>query len=112
MRNFLAFLGAVVVVFLGAGYYLGWYKIDREASTAGHSRLQVDIDQDKIGKDVKSGADKVKNVIDKNAPDAKVPDSKPLSSIDPQEEEKKVEKKVVGGFVDLVKDGWLAPDKK
>jgi len=33
MRNFLAFPGrGAFVAFLGVGYYLGWYKIDREPS--------------------------------------------------------------------------------
>jgi hypothetical protein len=125
MRNFLAFLGAAIVAFLGVGYYLGWYKIDREPSTPGHSRLQVDIDQDKIGKDVKNGADKVKSAIDKNTTSDPAPaaDTKPISGINPAApfaptDPKSVtlqdgKKKVAEGVADLITDGWFsAPDKK
>jgi hypothetical protein len=65
MKNTLALIGAAVVVFLGLGLYLGWYTFKREPASPGHTRLQVDINQDKIGKDVKTGADKVKEAIDK-----------------------------------------------
>ena len=83
MRNTLAFVGAAVVAFLGLGYYLGWYNIVREPSASGHSRLQVDIDRDKIGKDVKKGVEdggeQIKELLDKNAPEKPAaPTIKPL----------------------------------
>jgi hypothetical protein len=72
MRNLLAFIGAAILTFLGLGWYLGWYNIVRQPSDTGHSRLEVDINQDKISKDVQKGAqeggNKVKEVFDKNAP--------------------------------------------
>lgn len=65
MKNFLAILGAAVLIFLGLGWYLGWYAVKRDPN---QSRLQVDINQEKISKDVqagvKKGADKVQDIID------------------------------------------------
>src|SRR5260221_13198843 len=86
MRNFLAFVGAAILVLLGLGWYLGWYSITPEKVGQGQTRLQVDINQDKAGKDVQQGlqkgADKVKEIIDKNGQnkpaDPNVPDSGPL----------------------------------
>ena len=124
MRNFLAFLGAAILTLLGVGWYLGWYKIERQPSTPGHPRLQVDIDQDKIGKDVKKGAEKVKDAIDKNTSDPAAPaDKKPVSGIDPSAPFAPVDpksvssrdgkRKVAEGVADLIADGWFAPpDKK
>jgi len=124
MRNFLAFLGAAILTLLGVGWYLGWYKVDRQPSTPGHSRLQVDIDQDKIGKDVKTGAGKVKDVIDKNTSDPALPaDKKPVSGINPAAPFAPVDanggssrdgkRKVAEGVADMIADGWFAPpDKK
>ena len=123
MRNFLAFLGAAVLTFLGVGWYLGWYKINREPSTTGHSRLQVDIDQDKIGKDVKLGAEKVKDAIDKNTSDPVVPtDKKPIGAINPAAPFTPVDpnavssrdgkRKVAEGVADLIADGWFVPQDK
>lgn len=65
MKNTLAFIGAAVVVFLGLGLYLGWYTFKRQPSSPGKTRIEVDINQRKIGEDVKTGAEKVKDAIDK-----------------------------------------------
>jgi hypothetical protein len=118
MRNFLAFLAAALLTFLGIGWYLGWYKIDRQPSTPGHSHISVDIDQDKIGKDVKTGADKIKDVIDKNAPDPNaIKDKSQSSTVNPAAPFKpadtpEAKKKIADGVVDLIADGWFSPDKK
>ena|SRR5712691_2727985 len=117
MRNFLAFLAAALLTFLGVGWYLGWYKIDRKASSPGHSEINVDIDRDKIGKDVKSGAEKIKDVIDKNTSDPNAPKDKSQSgTINPAAPFKPVDppdgkKKVAEGVADLIADGWFT-DKK
>src|SRR5258708_1452076 len=65
MRNFLAFVGAAIVVFLALGWYLGWYNITPEKSDAGKSRIQIDINKDKINADVKRGAENVEGFIEK-----------------------------------------------
>jgi hypothetical protein len=70
MRNLLAFVGAAILTFLALGYYLGWYNIIREPSSTGHSKLEVDINQEKVAKDVQQGVekggDKVKEFLDSN----------------------------------------------
>jgi apolipoprotein N-acyltransferase len=120
MRNFLAFVGAAVLTFLAIGYYLGWYNITREATTPGHSRLQVDINQEKIGQDVKQGSDKLKDAIDKHVPESSTTqDKKPIGSdalIAPppgkttsQEKAKDAAKEAFKG---LLTDGWFAPPEK
>ena len=54
MRNILALVGAATVTFLGLGWYLGWYKIDRNAPV-GTQGVHVEINPDKISSDVKKG---------------------------------------------------------
>jgi len=68
MRNLLAFLGAAILTVLVLGWYLGWYNISREPSTSGHSKLEVDINSEKIGQDLKQGEQKVQGFLDQNTP--------------------------------------------
>ena len=64
MRNLLAFIGGVVVTFLGMGWYLDWYKLSREpGTTPGSSRLQIDINNEKIRADVSSGVKRGKEIL-------------------------------------------------
>lgn len=58
MRNMLALLGLLVVVFVGAGWYLGWYRVESQPSGDGTQQLQVNIDSKKIGRDVSQGLKK------------------------------------------------------
>ena len=123
MRNFLAFVGAAVLTFAGIGWYLGWYDVKREAATPGHSRLQLDINQDKISIDVKEGTEKIKDTIEKHAPEANSTDKKPTGSdallapaptgpgkTTSQEKAKDAAK---DAFKDLIIDGWFTqPEKK
>jgi ribosomal protein S16 len=122
MRNFLAFVAAMVVVFLGLGWYLGWYNILLEPSGPGHSRLEVDINKDKIGQDVqqgvKKGSEKVQEFLDKNkqAPNSGA-DEKPSSSLLPpppgaNKQETKTADRSQEKLRDFITDGWLSPPKK
>jgi hypothetical protein len=52
MRNLLALIGAVVVLFAGLGWYLGWYTFALEPSVNGKQRIQLDVDTDKLTGDV------------------------------------------------------------
>ena len=118
MRNLLAFLGAAVLTFLGIGWYLNWFNVSREPATPGHSRLQVDINQEKIGNDVKQGADKIKDAIDKNTSDASTtPDKKPggadaLLAPPPGTTPDKKKALAKDTVKDLISDGWFAPPQK
>lgn len=124
MRNFLAFVGASVVVLLGLGWYLGWYKVTPQKSGPGESRLMVDINQQKIGEDVKygaqKGAEKVQEFLDKNKetnPADTVPTSKnDLNSPRPAggqlQPPAKPSSRAQEAFKDLIIDGWFGGEKK
>jgi hypothetical protein len=80
MRNLLALLGAVVLTVLVAGWYLGWYNISSTpSSTSGHSKLEVDINSDKIGQDVKKGEQNVSDFIEKKGA-ADAPNTTPTAA--------------------------------
>jgi hypothetical protein len=65
MRNLLAFLGGVIVTFLGMGWYLDWYRVVREpGATPGTSRVQIDINNDKIKADVSRGVERAKDLLE------------------------------------------------
>src|SRR5438105_4851273 len=63
MRNILALVGAGVVVFGGLGWYLGWYQLGTQAGADGHRTINVDLNTKKIVADVKTGEQKVINVL-------------------------------------------------
>jgi hypothetical protein len=66
MRNLLALLGAGTVTFVGLGWYLDWYKIERKPSpAAGTQRLEVEVNGQKIGADVVAGSKRVGEFIEK-----------------------------------------------
>ena len=51
MRNFLAFVGLIVVAFVGVGYYMGWYKFALSPGKDGKQNISVEVDTKKIGED-------------------------------------------------------------
>jgi hypothetical protein len=53
VRNILALIGAAVVIFVGLGWYLGWYTFALQAGSDGKQRIQLDVDTHKITDDVK-----------------------------------------------------------
>ena|GEM_PF-2089158 len=59
MRNFLAFIGLIVVVAVGAGYYLGWYKFAMTPGKDGKQHITVDVDTKKAVDDVGTGFDQL-----------------------------------------------------
>jgi hypothetical protein len=121
MRNFLAFVGAAVVVFLALGWYLGWYNITPEKTGPGQSRIQVDINKEKINADVKRGAENVQELIEKqkNNDQPKTTEVKsadkdaPASGAklkDPAEPKKTT--RAEDAFKGLITDGWFGGQKK
>ena len=58
MRNLLALLGAATVTFVGLGWYLDWYRVERQPAPTGYQRLQLDINPGKIGADVQAGVER------------------------------------------------------
>jgi hypothetical protein len=63
MRNMLALIGAIVVLFVGLGWYLGWYSFVLTPGAEGKQRLQVDVDTNKITEDAKKVGQAANNVI-------------------------------------------------
>ena len=57
MRNLLAFVAASLLVFLGLGYYLDWYRIDKLASSQSGQQITIDLNSRKIAEDVHRGAE-------------------------------------------------------
>src|SRR5215813_6712393 len=70
MRNLLALLAAGVLVFLGIGWYLGWYKISSTPGTDGHRQISIDLNTNKIKEDVNKGESRLHDALlnDKNQP--------------------------------------------
>lgn len=68
MRNLLALSAAGVLVFLGIGWYLGWYKISTTPSADGHRQISIDLNTNKIKEDVNKGESKLHDALtnDKN----------------------------------------------
>jgi hypothetical protein len=64
VRNIFSLIGFVVVVFLGAGWYLGWYKLDWATGSDGRAKIGLDVDTSKVSSDIKKGGEKVGNFVD------------------------------------------------
>ena len=56
MRNLLAFLAAVVLIFAGLGAWRGWYGVTRQSSDEGKAAFRLEIDTDRIGSDAAQAA--------------------------------------------------------
>ena len=69
MRNVLALLSASVLLFAGVGWYRGWYRVQNSPAPAGHHAVNIDIDRDKIGKDLHEGEEELQKVIEKKLRD-------------------------------------------
>jgi hypothetical protein len=68
MRNLLALLGAAVLTFAGAGWYLGWYSFAEAPNPSpGHQNVTIDIDAKKIDADVRQGEKKVQAALERAA---------------------------------------------
>jgi hypothetical protein len=74
MRNLLALLALIAIAFLGLGWYLDWYRIEKGPSSSGRSTYQIEIDRNKISDDsrrfFKEGSDKIQEALEeRQAPD-------------------------------------------
>ncbi len=67
MRNLLALVGLAVVVFAGLGWYLGWYSFQSETTSPGHRQIKIDVNTDKISKDVHKGEQKLHDALEHNS---------------------------------------------
>lgn len=64
MRNLLSLIGFVVVVFLGLGWYLGWYQFAIAKGTNGNTQISFDVNTNKIKDDASKGASRVGEFAD------------------------------------------------
>ena len=53
MRNLLALIGTVVVLFVGLGWYFKWYSFAVTPGTNGKQHISVEVDTNKITDDAK-----------------------------------------------------------
>ena len=53
MRNVLALVGLGGVLFLGAGYYKGWFTLENDSG-----KLNIEVNTDKAKKDIEAGIEK------------------------------------------------------
>jgi hypothetical protein len=65
MRNLFALIGFAIVVFLGLGWYLGWYKLDWATKSDGTTSVHFDVNAKKVGGDLQNGAQKAEAFIEK-----------------------------------------------
>lgn len=58
MRSLLAFIGGALLAFLALGWYFQWYTITNEpGSQPGHTRIGIEINNNKVKEDVQKGFD-------------------------------------------------------
>ena len=64
MRNFLAFVGLLLVVFVGVGLYRGWFKVSVDSD----KNVTINVNGEKAWQESKEGfeigVDKLKDVAD------------------------------------------------
>jgi hypothetical protein len=65
IKNLLALVGLVVVAFVGAGWYFGWYKIGDQKDAQGHRQLSIQVDPSQVAKDLKKIEQEVVDGFDK-----------------------------------------------
>jgi hypothetical protein len=64
MRNLFALIGVLVVGVGGAGWYLGWYKVNFTKNTEGNLQIQTDVDTKKLSGDSAEFFQKVGQLVD------------------------------------------------
>lgn len=64
MRNLLALIGLMVVIFFGVGYMRGWYTFSFTTSSDGKTDVNVKVDTVKVRNDASEGATKVGEAIE------------------------------------------------
>lgn len=64
MRNLLTVVALLLVVAAVAGWYFGWYSVER-TPTDGHEKIEIDVNKEKAKTDIRRGEDEVKDTWDK-----------------------------------------------
>jgi hypothetical protein len=76
MRNLLALVAALLLIFAGLGWYLDWFNVKQHPSEPGHNNVSIDINTRKIGQDLHKGGQKLEQILDNAKEKDKVPDAK------------------------------------
>ena len=63
MRNLFALIGLLVVGVGGAGWYLGWYKVNFTKNTDGNLQIQTNVDTKKVSGDSAEFFQKVTQMV-------------------------------------------------
>jgi hypothetical protein len=58
MRSILSLIGAAVVIFAGAGWYLGWYTFGTQ-----NGNLELEVKSKKVVSDLKAGEKKIEDAV-------------------------------------------------
>ena len=91
MRNLLAFLAAVTLTVIVAGWYLNWYSIVSVPADNGHRKLSIDIHTDKVGEDLQKGGESMgkwlENTTRKTAAQAKPEGGTPPTGTEDKKEQ-------------------------
>ena len=83
MRNLFALIGLIVVVFGGAGWYLGWYKVNVSKNPEGNLQIQTDVDTKKVAGDSSAFFQKVGQMVNEKVqqtPPATAPVNTPATA--------------------------------
>lgn len=73
MRNLLALVGLVIVLFFGIGWYRGWYTFEVEPGTDGKKKIELNVDTRKIESDVIRTKEGVENLRENRTPSTEAP---------------------------------------
>lgn len=84
MRNLLALIGFVVVLFFTVGYFRGWYTFDMTTGTDGKTNVNIGVDRNKVGNDIHEGVNKAGETIEKlKTKPATDPQVQPAAGVQP-----------------------------
>ena len=76
MRNLLALVGLVLVLFVAVGWFRGWYTFQFSPGKDGRTDFNVSVDTSKMNADRRDGTSKVGDFIDGfKKPDSTTPTS-------------------------------------
>jgi hypothetical protein len=67
MKNLLALIGLVVVVFAGVGWYCGWYKLNLTKSPDGNLEIQTEVNTNKVADDSSAFFQKMGKMVGEKA---------------------------------------------
>lgn len=83
MRNLLALVGLLVVVFAAVGWYCGWYKLSIDRGQDGNVQIQTEVDTKKVADDSTAFFQKVTQMIGEHGQKDNQPGAAPVNTPGP-----------------------------